>query len=256
MNPSHFYKEIVGIVGGMGSEATNYFISLLIKNRKDKVTKDQDHIPFLVFNNPQIPDRTEYLVNGINDPLPQLVHTANLLKTSGATFLAMPCNTSHAFLDLIEKEVGIDILNMIDLTANYVMDRYQIGAKVGLLATDGTIASKLYQEAFSSVSSKMTVLLPEEKYQQDVMEAIYSIKSSSVNPYNTRLLYNAATSLIKNGAEIIILGCTEIPLALTKENFLFPHVNTMEILAHEVIQRTLLSALQTEVYSQKHNRTI
>ena len=90
MNQANPYKEIAGIIGGIGPEATSYFTSLLIKFRLHYAAKDQDHIPYLLFNNPQIPDRTEFILNNSAvNPLPEIVKTGLALKNAGATFLVM-----------------------------------------------------------------------------------------------------------------------------------------------------------------------
>src|SRR5271155_1358200 len=98
MDKASSYNEIAGIIGGIGPEASNYFISLLVSLHIKNVIKDQDHIPFLLFNNPQIPDRTEYLLKKSDvSPLQEMIKTGIALKKAGATFLAIPCNTAHAF---------------------------------------------------------------------------------------------------------------------------------------------------------------
>ena len=232
------FNHLVGIIGGVGPEATNYFTSLLTKLRGN-VKKDQDHIPFLLFNNPQIPDRSGYLLYNQENPVPEMVDTGLLLKKAGATFLVIPCNTAHAFTEEIEKNVGIPVMNMIDLTVQYISKTYGQNATVGLLATNGTVKSNIYQDVFKKEAPKMKLVLPDEKDQINVMKAIYEIKSFSVNKNNTRLLSNAAANLKEQGATIIILGCTEIPLALSKEICNFERIDPMEILAERVIAKML-----------------
>ena len=242
-NSSNYFNQVVGIIGGVGPEATNYFISLLIKLRRDDAKKDQEHIPYLAFNNPQIPDRTEHLVNGKQNPVPEIIHTGKILKNAGAKFLAIPCNTCHAYIEEIEREVGLKVLNMIELTAKHIVQNYGEKIKIGLLATDGTIKSKIYQSELKKIAPKATLMTPTQKTQKKVMKAIYEIKSTSVNESNFRMLYEAAEEHIKNGASVVILGCTEIPLALTKNKRIFPVVDPMEVLAKAVIQRTLATKI-------------
>lgn len=238
---SDTFSEIVGIIGGIGPEASNYFVSLLIKIQKGTIKKDQDHIPFLMFNNPQIPDRSKHLVYGKQNPLPEFIKTGQVLKNAGATFLAMPCNTSHAYIQEIEKAVGVKVLNMVEITAKFVIKTFGKKAVIGILATDGTIKSMLYQKEFSKISTEATVIIPDDKGQKNVMEAIYDIKAFSVNSANTQALYQEAEILMERGATLIILGCTEIPLALPKHKRVFPMVDPMEILAKEVVLKTLIS---------------
>lgn len=240
MKPFKF-NEIVGIIGGIGPEASNYFCSLLVKLQKD-AQKDQDHVPFLLVNNPQIPDRTAYLLTNGENPLPALIDSALVLKSAGATLLAIPCNTAHAFNKAIEEATELPVINMTELAAEYIKQNFGENAVVGLLATDGTLKSRVYQEQFTQTAPSISFLVPEENSQKKVMEAIYSIKSESVNAHNTSLLIEVANDLIAKGADIIILGCTEIPLALNSKNCQFPIVDPMELLALKTIEKTLASA--------------
>jgi aspartate racemase len=237
------FHHLVGIIGGVGPEATNYFTSLLVKMRGN-VQRDQDHIPFLLFNNPQIPDRSGYLLYNQENPVPEMVQTGLFLKRAGATFLVIPCNTAHAFTQEIEKGVGLPVMSMVDLTVQYIVKTYGNDVTVGLLGTNGTVHSKIYQETFAKIAPDISVLVPEEKSQTNVMKAIYEIKSFSVNEQNKRLLSEATEELKKRGATIIILGCTEIPLALPKEACDFERIDPMEVLAEKVIAKTLQSAFK------------
>ncbi len=254
MKKSDSYTEIAGIIGGIGPEATNHFTSLLVQLRLQYATKDQDHIPFLLFNNPQIPDRTEYLLKKSDiNPISEIIKTGIALKNAGATFLVMPCNTAHAFSQTIEEEVGLPLINMLDETATHVERVYGDKATVGVLATTGTIETQLFEKSFGNISKNITVLTPDAAEQAEVMRAIYDIKSNSVNDGNVQVLYAAANRLMSRGASIIILGCTEIPLALKAEKCKFFRVDTLEVLAQKVLERTLLSKStnQTIIGSKK-----
>jgi aspartate racemase len=249
------YREIAGIIGGIGPEATSYFTSLLIKYRLPHAAKDQDHIPYLLFNNPQIPDRSEYILKkSENSPLPEIIRTGNALKNAGATFLVIPCNTAHAFAQIVQEEVGLPIINIVDETAVYIHRKYGNNATVGVLATTGTIHAQLYQQSMYKESPTITVLSPDKKEQTQVMNAIYDIKSNSVNEKNTKALYTVASNLVARGAATIILGCTEIPLALRGKHPKFFRIDPMEILAQKVIERTILSATE-KPYSSFFVRT-
>jgi aspartate racemase len=256
MSQSHTYTEIAGIIGGIGPEATNYFTSLLVQLRLQYAAKDQDHIPFLLFNNPQIPDRTEYLLKKSDvNPISEIIKTGIALKNAGATFLVMPCNTAHAFAEMVEEEVGLPLINMLDETAAYVQRVHGDKATVGVLATTGTMETKLFQKSFSKVSKNITVLTPDASEQEEVMKAIYDIKSNSVNDGNVQILYAAANKLLRRGASIIILGCTEIPLALKADKCKFFRIDTMEVLAKKVLEKTLLSKASTEKITRSKKET-
>lgn len=240
-NPGSF-KELVGVIGGVGPEASNYFTSLLVKLRLPYATRDQEHIPFLLFNNPQIPDRTDYIFSKTENPVPELIKTGMALKNAGATFLVMPCNTAHAFAHDIAEGVGLPLISIVDETAAYIRRKYGSFATVGVLGTTATIKAQLFQQALLRKSKTFTVLTPDDQEQELIMKAIYDIKSNSVNKENKRIFTNAANNLAKRGATVIILGCTEIPLAMTHTYRKFFKIDPMEVLAQKVIARTILSA--------------
>lgn len=236
MYTSKSYNNICGIIGGVGPAATSYLFNLIIKLHP--VKKDQEHVPLLIFNNPQIPDRTEHLVYGKESPLLELIHTANVLKNAGATFLAIPCNTAHFYIKDVEKKVGIKILNMIYLTGQHILTSFGKKITVGLLATDGTIKSNIYQNEINGVE----IITPDMQGQKNVMEAIYGkrgIKASFVDEHNFQLLHTEAKKLINREASVIIEGCTEIPLVLSQSKCNFPIIDPMEILANKILEITL-----------------
>lgn len=241
MKASPYFTEVPGIIGGLGPQATNYFISLLINIHQPAVKKDQDHIPFLTFNNPQIPDRTGHLVHGKEDPLPELVRTGILLKYIGATFLAIPCNTAHAYSSAIEKHVGIPVMNMVTLTVQHIIDTFGRNASVGLLATDGTIESKVYQNEFTTIAPTIRIITPTPNNQEAIHETIYQIKASGVDKKSIKTIHTAAMKLVSRGADAVILGCTEIPLAIQQRNCTFPIIDPMEVLAQQVVAKTWAS---------------
>lgn len=240
-------EQLVGIIGGTGPEATNYFTSLLTKMR-GHVKRDQDHIPFLLFNNPQIPDRSKFLLYGGETPLPEMVRTGLLLKHAGATFIVITCNTAHAFVQEVEQEVGLPVVSLIEQTVNYISNKYGQETTVGVLATTGTIKTQIYQKAFGKLAPKISVLVPDKDDQAAVMKACYDIKKFSADEQSFQTLNKAAHHLIDRGAKVIILGCTEIPLALTQEKCDFVRVDPMEVLAKEVIKKTLV---KRNIFSKK-----
>jgi len=252
---SNYFDEVVGIIGGTGPEATNYFTSLLVKMR-GRVNSDQEHIPFLLLNNPQIPDRSKHILYDGESPLPEMVHTGSLLKSAGATFLVIPCNTAHVFTDELEKSVGLPVINMIDQAIEHISKNYGENTVIGLLATTGTISSKTYQKAVQKKAPLMSLITPDSKTQTQVMKAIYEIKKLSSDEHTFEMLNNAANELIKQGAQVIILGCTEIPLSLTKERCDFERIDPMEIMAKKVIEKTISSKRAWNPYAQTNFPTV
>lgn len=245
MQASKHYPQLCGIIGGLGPQATNYLFNLIIKLKPAK--KDQDHLPVLIFNNPQIPDRTKHLTKNEVSPLPELIHTAKVLKKAGATFLAIPCNTCHAFVTQIELKSNLPVLNMPFLAVRYILKKYGKKAQVGLLATDGTLKSQIYESELKNVSLSIKLIVPDALSQKNVMEAIYGvkgIKAGFTDSYeNYLLLEKAAQDLFERGADVVIQGCTEIPLAFLGRESQIPMVDPMEILAKEIILKTSRSKL-------------
>ncbi|PIZ99344.1 MAG: aspartate racemase [Candidatus Levybacteria bacterium CG_4_10_14_0_2_um_filter_35_8] len=240
MNKFVNFREICGLIGGVGPSATNYLFGLIIN--MNNVRKDQDHIPLLIFNNPQIPDRTQHLVYAKKSPLPELILTAKVLKKAGATFLAIPCNAAHPYILDIEREVGIKVLNMVPLVAEHIFNLYGRNIKIGILATDGTIKSNIYLNEIGAGK----VLIPDSRGQKNVMEAIYGkrgIKASFLDTNNFEILYSEAKRLIDRGADVVIEGCTEIPLVLSQGKCNFPVIDPMEILAKKIIEITINSKI-------------
>ncbi|MBL4954787.1 amino acid racemase [Neobacillus sp. YIM B02564] len=203
--------KTVGIIGGMGPLATVDLMTKMILLTPAK--NDQEHIHMIVDNYPQIPDRTSAIIeDGIN-PLPFMIQSARRLEMAGADMLAIACNTAHYFLPDIQAAVSIPIINMPKETVNYIKET---GLKrIALLATDGTLATKLYQNYLSE--GKITVLIPDEMTQARVMEGIYAVKSGDTMEAK-EILLQAAETMITAGAEAVIAGCTEIPCVLSEQD--------------------------------------
>ncbi len=230
----------IGILGGMGPEATIQLFHYIVKNTPAK--KDQDHLPILINNLPQIPDRTQALLYGGENPVPYLVQAGKTLQNAGADFIVIPCNTSHAFYSDLHSKLDIPILHMIEETTQYITNNYPKINKIGLLATTGTVHMKIYQKSLNKANIK--VIIPSENVQKNmVMKAIYGnfgIKAGFLTSYAEELLSKAAESLISQGTQAVIMGCTEIPLVLAnqRENTLF--LNPTEILAKKAVQLAML----------------
>lgn len=199
--------KTIGIMGGMGPLATIDLMNKIIQLTPAK--KDQDHIHMIVDNYPQIPDRTSAILGKGLDPLPFMKQSAKRLESAGAEIIAIACNTAHYFLPDLQASVNIPILNMPKETISFIKNS---GFNcVALLATDGTLATKLYQEAL--YKSGITVLEPDKITQASVMEGIYAIKAGDLAK-GMNLLHNVSQAMVNKGAEAIIAACTEIPLVL------------------------------------------
>jgi aspartate racemase len=224
--------KIVGILGGMGPEATADLFLKIIKATPAK--KDQDHLRIIVDCNPQIPDRTDAILRGGEDPTPLLTSTALNLEKAGAGFLVIPCNTAHYFHGAVSRAVSIPVLHMMNETA---LELKRAGARrVGLLASDGTVQSGLYHKALGGL--EMEVLVPGTAMQKHVMDAIYGVKSGEFGESRASVLA-AAEELIAIGAEAVIAGCTEIPLVLKDGDTSRPVVDATMALARAAVREAL-----------------
>ncbi len=228
--------KIAGILGGMGPEATARFFELVVKNTD--AARDQDHLKVIVCNWPQIPDRTKAILYGGASPLALMTEGLKVLERAGAELVAIPCMTAHHFLPELRKRTRLRLLDLVATTARWTRVNLPEARTVGLLATEGTVATGLFQKAFRR--QKIKIILPSPKSQQKIMEAIYGkngIKAGSVVGRPARLLRESAQELVGVGARAIIAGCTEIPLALRPDRLTVPLIDPMTIGARELIRQ-------------------
>jgi aspartate racemase len=224
----------LGIIAGMGPMAGVALYKTIIENTK--ASHDQEHIPFLLYNLPQIPDRTAAILNKGDTPVPYIVFAAQTLEKAGVEYILMACNTAHYYIQDIQKEINAKIINIIDLVWHQIEILYPYVIKVGLLATDGVIQSKIYEP----VNSNKKLVYPNKGIQNDfVMESIYGkngIKAGNINSKNKKLLIKASNYLIDQGVDVIVMGCTEIPLVINSSDISVSTVNPIEIMALEAIK--------------------
>ncbi len=219
--------KIAGVLGGMGPYATVDFMSRVIS--LTPADSDQDHARMLVDHNPKTPDRqidTNEQRQAIREMLAAM---AKGLEAAGADFLVMPCNTAHGFYDLAVEKTSIPFLNIITETVAAIRELEPDAMSVGILATDACLQDKLYQTAIHDAG--MSVLLPSAGEQEAVMKLVFKIKSGDQGSDVAHEMSNIANSLIQRGADVLIAGCTEIPLVLSPERMTVPCISSTEVLA-------------------------
>jgi len=229
-------KKTIGVLGGMGPEATAVFFELVIKNTK--ASKDQDHIPILIWNDPRIPPRTDAILKTGPCPLPLLKEGAKRLAAAGADFLVMPCITAHYFFSEIASASPVPMVNLIEETLNHAVRIHPRLKRAGLLASTGTVKSKLFPDAFSK--SAIKILTPLASDQNLIMDAVFGRKGAKAgftSGYSRDTVIAVALRLIKRGAEAIVAGCTEIPLLLKDEDIPVPLLEPMRIGARVCIRK-------------------
>lgn len=228
--------KTIGIIGGMGSAATVDLFKKIVEFTP--AGKDQDHLRIVIDNNPRIPDRLQAIFHDGQDPVPAILTMARNLQNIGADFLLMPCNTAHVFLERLNQALDIPFLSIIECSAKYIKQTYPAATKVGLLGTDVTIYTGAHREIFAQ--HNLEIIIPKDKTQENcVMQAIYgdtSLKAGNIT-LPRQLLTDASHELIKLGATVILMGCTELPLAMRQEDINIPIIDANAILAQAAIAK-------------------
>ena len=222
--------KTIGIIGGMGPLATVDLYSRIVM--RTKAQKDQEHIHVIIDSNTDIPDRTKAILGGGIDPAVELIKSAKRLEQAGADFLIMPCNTAHFFIDKIKENVSIPFINMIEETVKHTFDKYGRDVVVGLMATDGTIKSKIYENYYRDMGIKTVI---PEKTQDKIMKFIYDIIKSGKYEEGTDLFFECVNELKCMGADAFLLGCTELSSAQYLYKIEGPYINPMEVITESSI---------------------
>ena len=218
----------LGILGGMGPEATSILFSKLVENVDAK--NDQEHIECVVLNKCSIPDRTEALVNNGADPLPKLNEGINELIKLDCEYFLMPCNTAHSFKDGFENLDKIKFIDMVDTAKNYVSDFCKdSGEEVTLFCTKGTTKADIYNSEY--------IAYPSEDVQNEVMDIITSVKSGNDESENLK-------ELVIRENKPVMFACTELSIYYEELNQYFKEnpignvtlFDTMDILINRAIE--------------------
>lgn len=201
-------KKTIGIIGGMGPLATAKLFERIVTN--SSAATDQEHPRVLIDNNTNIPDRTSFILGRGEDPAPELIKSAVGLEKMGADFLIMPCNTAHFFLKEISESIDIPFIDMLEETLKKASEAASDG-RVGLLATDGTLQSGIYDKRAADHGLKL--IHPEPEDQAKVMRFIYGIKSGNLNGHSEDFV-EVVRKMADEGLKAVILGCTELSVAI------------------------------------------
>lgn len=225
--------ERLGVLGGMGPQATNTFYQFVI-DRTDAQT-DQEHVNALILSDSQMPDRTAAILGSGEDRervFQRLLADARLLEGAGCTVIAVPCNTSHFFLDRVQEQIGIPILHMIRETARTLVAQGK--RRPAILATDGTIRTGLYQKECAAFG--LEAAPPEPAVQRLVMSIIYEeIKRGERGSREKFAQIDRA--LASMGCDCAILGCTELSVFRSYHSLPPFYVDAMEVLAELAVVR-------------------
>ncbi len=226
------YKTI-GIIGGMGPLATYDLAEKILDNTVADC--DQDNIPVLIDCNTRIADRTAAILHGGDDPRPEMKKSAKRLEAAGADVLIMACNTAHYFYDSVCEDINIPVLHMPRLTAQKLFDMNV--RKAGILATDGTCRSGVYGKALEEKG--IVPVYPSAEKQQTIMSLIYDHVKAGIMDFSDLDIDAVISEMKDKGAEVLILGCTELPMAfdIIGETGI-PAVDPTDVLARAAVSFT------------------
>ena len=209
---------MIGILGGMGTRAGLDFCNKLAKLNVGKT--DQKYPLFLLYNKSNIPKRPENL-SRYNYVLKSLIKGCNLLKKNKCKFIVMPCNTAHHWYDDLQKKIKLPIVNMPKEVFIHTKKKCKKNSSIGLLATEGTLKTGVYNKFFDK---NFNLIFPSKSIQNNsVNKAIKLVKMGNVKLAN-KVIKPAINFLIKKKCKRIILGCTELPIAI----FAFQSLKTIK----------------------------
>ena len=227
-------KKKLGVIGGMGPEATAYFYEEVI--RHTKADCDQEHLDMTILSHASMPDRTKAIQSGECDPLLQAMEgDLKVMEAAGAEHIAIPCNTSHYFYDQIQAMTEIPIIHMPRETVRYAKEHFENVRRIGIMGTDGTVSAGIYRRECESHG--IEDIIPSEQRQRDVMSLIYDdVKAGKKGNYHK--FERVMEEFIKKDCDVVILACTEI--SVFKQDHVLPEIclDAMDVLVRESIIRS------------------
>jgi len=218
----------------MGPEAALEFCGRLLA-RTPGVRGEQDHVRVILDNNPKIPDRSAAIQGKGPSPVPVARRGARMLEHAGAAFIAIPCNTVHRWYNEIASAVRVPVIHLIETTVEAARARARGGRRIGFMATQGCMKSGLYQEALRRRGLEPVV--PDAREQNSVMAAIQDIKLGRRREAARRTVQRVGQHLARRGARVVILGCTEVSLALRDGDLSVPVMDSLDALVDETLKR-------------------
>ncbi len=224
-------KQILGVIGGLGPVATAYFMELVATMTATQ--NEQENVDMIVYNFPSIPDRTGYILgSNLKSPLPALRSVGQELARRKVSCIAIPCVTAHYFYKELQESVSVPILNAVAETVE--MLKAQGIQRVGIMATDGTIHAQIIAEALNIAG--IVPIVPSQQRQRDVMHLIYrNIKMGK--PPEMERFYRVQKELTDCGAQVILLGCTELSIIKRDHCIGAGFLDVMEVLARASVLR-------------------
>ncbi|MFO7543899.1 MAG: amino acid racemase [Trueperaceae bacterium] len=219
-------RPVIGVLGGMGPEATLDFYAKLIA--ATPASTDQDHLHVIIDADPSVPDRSAAIAGTGPSPGPQLAAMARRLEAAGADVLVMTCNSAHAFQDEVTAAVGIPFVSIVEESVALALAAAPGARRVGVLATTGTRDARLYADAFALHG--VETLEPAGAGHDTLMRLIYRVKAGDKSDELKSAMRALADDLVSAGAQAVVAGCTEVPLVLEQHDVRVPFVSSTDAL--------------------------
>jgi len=229
----------IGILGGMGPAATVDLLQKVIE--ATPATRDQDHVPMVVWNVPQIPERLAAMRGEGPSPLPGMIEGARALASVGCEALAVACNTAHHWADELRAAVGIPLLHIAEVAVEALAERSPRPGMVGLLATRGTLQSGFYQRALEEHGFR--VQWPDDREQAEIDAAIRQVKVNRASEGRPQF-EGVAQAMRDRGCGVLVLACTELPLLLPGGTMARHCIDTNETLARAIVKQAFASVVR------------
>lgn len=218
--------KTLGILGGMGPEASVRFLELVIRNTA--AAGDKDHVPAVLYSRPQIPNRQAAIFHGGESPVPLMVEGVAALEAAGAEILVMPCITAHHFWPQVAVRTRLPFVHILEEALRELRETRPDVRTVGLIATTGTLRMHVVHDVFEPAG--LRILAPSDQDQERVMEAVFGkdgVKAGETRGRPREIVREVAGRLVEAGAGAVMAGCTEIPLVLHDADVSVPFVEPM-----------------------------
>jgi aspartate racemase len=225
-------EKIAGIMGGLGPEATIDLFRKIVCTTQAK--SDEDHLRIIIDNNPKMPSRLDAILSNGPSPVPAMVETARNLVRAGADFIVIAANTAHWFHGDVQAGVTVPVLHMIKETVKWTIKSFPQIKVIGLLATTGTVRTKMYENEF--LKSGIRTIVPSEEEQSLVMDSIIGFKYGEAFEGVKQKMVGIAQSLVQNGAGALVMGCTEVPIILEGYKSSVPLIDPNQVMAEVIVK--------------------
>ena len=224
----------LGILGGMGPAASAEFVNRLIA--QTSASCDQEHIPFVLWSDPRVPDRSTSLRNKDDLPLSWLLNGIQGLKSAGCNCIVIPCNTAHFWFDEMKKHASWNskIIHIVDSVVDALQDVNVTNSTIGIIGTQATIELGLYQYKLNKLG--WNCITPTKEEMDTLVQPAINLIKANNNEAAQPLIMTVVNRLIDSGAKAVVLGCTELPLAVKQtEEKGIPLINSIDSLVKSAL---------------------